>query len=349
MSRKQIFANLTPSSLDTGPDKPGQGHEATDAPRRHSRMRPLLGSPDLVDDGGRSPVGAIGQSLGELTERSKRADEIEKMLISGHTIVELDPGSVEPSFIPDRMLTDDEAFRGFVEAIGRDGQQVPILVRPHPESPEKYQVAFGHRRLRAATELGISVKAIVRTLSDQELVVAQGQENNERQDLSYIEKARFAKKLEPRFPRDIIMSALGVYASDLSNMLSVAAKIPADLIDAIGPAHGVGRRSWIALADSLAASTSNIDKARKLAGTPDFNSRSSKERFDAVAKTLKDAPLTKDARPLISQGGDEIGRLLQSKQKVTLTVDRRASPDFAKFVANELPRLFQDYLSSQAK
>lgn len=347
MSRKQIFANLTPPSLDAPPEKSDQGHDVTEAPRRPSRMRPLLGSPDLVDDGGRSPVGAIGQSLGELTERSRRADEIEKMLLTGQTMVELDPGTVEPSFVPDRMPTDDEAFRGFVEAIGREGQQVPILVRPHPEKPGKYQVAFGHRRLRAATELGVPVKAIVRSLSDQELVVAQGQENNERQDLSYIEKVRFAQRLEQLFPRDIIMSALSVYKSDLSNMLSVAARIPADLIDAIGPAHGIGRRSWIALADSLAAGKSNIDKARKLAGTPDFNSLPSKERFDGVAKTLKDTPLTKDAESLRSHGGDEIGRVTQSKQKVTLTVDRRASPDFAKFVANELPRLFQEYLSSR--
>lgn len=346
MSRKQIFANLTPPKPDAPLDGSGQAHDATQTPRRPSRMRPLLGSPDLVDDGGHSPVGAIGQSLGELTQRSRRADEIEKMLLSGQTMVELDSGAVEPSFIPDRMPADDEAFRGFVDAIRKEGQQVPILVRPHPEKPEKYQVAFGHRRLRAAAELGIPVKAIVRPLSDEELVVAQGQENNERQDLSYIEKVRFAQRLEQLFPRDIIMSALSVYKSDLSNMLSVAAKVPSDVIDAIGPAHGIGRRSWIALADSLAGGTVNIDKARKLASTPEFNSLPSKERFDAVAKTLKDTPLTKDAEPLISHAGDEIGRLTQSKQKITLTVDRRASPDFAKFVANELPRLFEEYLLS---
>lgn len=346
MSRKQIFANLTPPTQDAPPVEAAQAHDAGQAPRRPSRMRPLLGSPDLVDDGGRSPVGAIGQSLGELTERSRRADEIEKMLLSGQTMVELDPDAVEPSFIPDRMLTDDGAFKGFVDAIGKEGQQVPILVRPHPEKPEKYQVAFGHRRLRAASELGIPVKAIVRPLSDQELVVAQGQENNERQDLSYIEKVRFAQRLEQLFPRDIIMSALSVYKGDLSNMLSVAAKVPADVIDAIGPAHGIGRRSWIALADSLATGKVNIDKLRKLASTPDFNSLPSKERFDAVAKTLKDTPPSKDAEPLLSHAGDEIGRLTQSKQKITLTVDRRASPDFAKFVANELPRLFEEYLLS---
>ena len=49
-----------------------------------------------------------------------------------------------------------------------------------------YQVAYGHRRVRATAILGIKVRAIVRDLTDAELVIAQGQENNARQDLSFI-------------------------------------------------------------------------------------------------------------------------------------------------------------------
>ena len=45
---------------------------------------------------------------------------------------------------------------------------------------------------------GRPVKAVVKKLGDEELVIAQGQENNERQDLSYIEKARFAHRLGKR-------------------------------------------------------------------------------------------------------------------------------------------------------
>ena len=239
MSRKQIFANLpTSPQAENAPLGP---RDTAQAPKRPSRMRPLLGSPDLNDASDRTPVGALGQSLGEVNERSKRADEIEEKLRAGQTIVELSTDDIEPSFIPDRMPTDDEAFKGFVESIRDEGQQTPILVRPHPEDPRKYQVAFGHRRLRAAVALSRPVKAVVRKMTDQELVVAQGQENNERQDLSYIEKVRFAQRLaERQFTRDVIMSALAVYKSDLSNMLAVGSKIPTELIERIGPAHGVG-------------------------------------------------------------------------------------------------------------
>ena len=44
------------------------------------------------------------------------------------------------------------------------------------------------------------------------------------------------------------MTALSVYKSDLSNMLSVISRIPEEIIEAIGPAPGIGRRGWIDLA-----------------------------------------------------------------------------------------------------
>ena len=84
----------------------------------------------------------------------------------------------------------------FIDAIRITGQQVPILVRPHPEIEGRYQIAYGHRRARAARELGRPVRAVVRQMSDAELVVAQGQENSARRDLSFIERALYAAKLE---------------------------------------------------------------------------------------------------------------------------------------------------------
>ncbi|HEV2501843.1 MAG TPA: plasmid partitioning protein RepB [Mesorhizobium sp.] len=344
MSRKQIFANLTPPVTDV---EKAQASVQDALPRRASRIRPLLGSPDLVVDGDRSPVGALGQSLGELSERTRRADEIEEKLRAGQTVVEIDPATVDPSFVPDRMFSEDDAFRSFVESIREQGQQVPILVRPHPEKVDAYQVAFGHRRLRAAQELKIPVKAIVRDLTDQELVVAQGQENNDRQDLSYIEKVRFAQKLTERFSRDVIMSALGVYKSDLSNMLAVAAKIPTELVEAIGPAHGIGRRNWMALAEAMAAGKGRAQKALSIASKPEVAMLASKERFEVVAQALSEKTFARDTSKVVLPSGQEIAHLAHTKQRVTLMIDRRTSPDFAEFVMNELPRLYADHLKSR--
>lgn len=202
------------------------------------------------------------------------------------TIVSLNPADIDPSFIPDRMPASEEADAGLVEAIREQGQQVPILVRPHPEFQGRYQVAFGHRRLRAVSSLGIPVKAVVRDLSDEQLVVAQGQENNERRDLTYIEKARFAQKLQMRFPRDTIMAAMSLHKGDLSNMLSVVGRIPEDLIDLIGPAPSVGRRNWMDLADQLSSSQVK-EAARAYVKDASVAALPSEERFKSLLDFLK--------------------------------------------------------------
>jgi ParB family chromosome partitioning protein len=119
-------------------------------------MRPILGSPELISDPAATPVGAIGQSLGEFSERAKRAEEIERQLTAGQVIVELDPAVIDPSFIADRMPSSIETVTNLTDAIREHGQINPILVRPNPDAAGRYQVAFGHRRLRAIASLSRS-------------------------------------------------------------------------------------------------------------------------------------------------------------------------------------------------
>ena len=155
--------------------------------------RPLLGLERPIKQS--SALGAISQSLGDISERVKRAEQIEQKLIEGQTVVELDPSFVDASSVPDRMEATQEQNAAFREMIREHGQSVPILVRPKPKQPDRFEVAFGHRRLRAARELGIKVRAVVRDLTDEQLVIAQGQENSGRTDLTFIERARFAARL----------------------------------------------------------------------------------------------------------------------------------------------------------
>lgn len=55
------------------------------------------------------------------------------------------------------------------ESIEREGQLKPIVVRPHPERPDVYQLIDGEHRVRALRKLGWSlIRAEVRTLSDEE-------------------------------------------------------------------------------------------------------------------------------------------------------------------------------------
>lgn len=159
--------------------------------------RPIAGFLPQARTGG--PVGGITRTLGNITEKMERANDLERQLAEGQTIVEIDTDLIDGSFVTDRLEIDPIELGQLIEQIREHGQQVPILVRPHPESNGRYQVAYGHRRLAATKELGIKVRAVIRQLTDDQLVVSQGQENSARTNLSYIERALFALRLEQRF------------------------------------------------------------------------------------------------------------------------------------------------------
>jgi ParB family chromosome partitioning protein len=337
MSRKDVFASLTPQAVSEA-----ENHAGLRAPK--GRLRPILGSPELIQDASRSPVGAIGQSLSEVSERNRRAEDIEKRLAEGLTVVSLDTATIDPSFIQDRMPGVTEAHERLVTSIREQGQQVPILVRPHPEMPGRFQVAFGHRRLRAINELGLPVSAVVRNLTDEQLVVAQGQENNERQDLTYIEKARFAERLQRRFSRDTIMAAMSLYKSDLSNMLSVVSRIPDGLIDAIGPAPTIGRRNWMELADILADAKSG-ERALSYLDSADIKTLPSEERFKTLLAHLKPRPSKAKADVWSTPSGGRLAKVTQSDARVEIIIDRTQAPEFAAFVLDRLQSLFEEHRS----
>lgn len=283
-------------------------------------------------------VGQVANTMREEKARQARADEIERRLAEGQVVIDLDTALVEPSFVRDRMPGDID---GLLSSIRAQGQQVPILVRPHPDKPGHYQVAFGHRRLRAVQELGLQVKAVIRALTDEELVIAQGQENNEREDLSYIEKSRFAQRLNERFPREVITSAMSIDKAELSRMLSVVEAIPADLIDAIGPAPGVGRRSWQELAELIhkAESKNLVDLAR----SDELQSMTSQDRFKALLNALKPRRLVRGLPEVLStSSGERLGHVKHSKSKIEITLDRKEAGEFASFLLNDAVALFEE-------
>lgn len=228
-------------------------------------------------------VGAMSESVETMAADLRDAKE---KLETGDMIVEIDTNLIDPSFITDRIGEDDE-MDAFVATIRDQGQRTPILLRPHPESRGRYQIAFGHRRYLALKRLGRPVRAMVKHLTDEELVIAQGQENQDRVDLSYIERALFAARLEARlFQRDLICLALGVDKTEVSRMISVATALPGDLIEAIGPAQNTGRRKWMVMARAVEKIRWQTEKERLLEVCKSGGATDSDQRFDLVLKAL---------------------------------------------------------------
>jgi len=150
-------------------------------------------STNIPDTGARRPaadkprgtVGALQSSLSKLQENA---------------VQDIAPDLIEDAGVEDRLGFDHHAHKSLKQSLETYGQQVPVLLRPHVKRPGRYEIVYGRRRLRALKELGLPVKAMVRQLDDHALVMAQGQENTARQDLSFIEKASFAAQLQESEP-----------------------------------------------------------------------------------------------------------------------------------------------------
>ncbi|XKM43258.1 plasmid partitioning protein RepB (plasmid) [Rhizobium ruizarguesonis] len=302
--------------------------------------RPIAGF--VPQERSAAPVGGITKTLGNITEKMERASELERQLAAGQTIVELDPRLIDASFVSDRLAIDAAELAQLVEQIREHGQQVPILVRPHPETRGRYQVAYGHRRLAAAREIGIRVRAVVRDLTDGQLVVSQGQENSARTNLSYIERALFASRLEERsFGRDVIMAALGVDKAALSRMLIVIRQVPLTLVNAIGAAPDIGRRRWLELGERF--EKVDVEKIIVELSADDARKISSDERFQralvlATQKTA--APKPAVAKTQIS-GVPVI--IKKTASGATFVFDGKTAPGFDQFVQERLKGLFQEF------
>ncbi|MCQ4162632.1 plasmid partitioning protein RepB [Roseomonas sp. GC11] len=315
---------------------------------RKDTLRRLLGAAPEAEDSPATPAGqrvpsgavrAMGLSLGQLREE---AEALRARVEAGEAVVSLDPALVEASFVSDRIAGDSEAELGeLVQSIAESGQQVPVLVRPHPEKPGHYQMAYGHRRLIAVRRLGIPLKAVIRPLSDAELVVAQGKENIERRNLTFIERALFAAHLEARgFDRPTLHAALAVQSAEMTRYLQVVRAIPRPVILAIGAAPRTGRPRWLEM-QRLFAQPEAAALAGRVMASPGFRALNSDARFQKIFAALRDGKPAAESDPWWrTPQGDPLVRVEPGPQGLRLTVNERLEPEFGRFLVGQLDALY---------
>ncbi len=290
---------------------------------------------------------SISSSINELTKQAA-------LLTDGEAIIELDPAVVDVSFVSDRMTVDDEQYSDLVEAIRVRGQDTPILVRPHPTTEDRYMVVFGHRRLRAAIELGRKVRAVVKTLQDLDHVVAQGQENSARANLSFIEKVVFANQLAERgFERETIQSALSIDYQTFSKMMTIPKSIPPGVIESIGAAKGVGRDRWLELR-KLIDNPRNAAAAEEFISTESFLAADSDERFNSLFNALhkgKEVVRKAIAKPGATSWAPSDKSVSVTAKRgpkdYTLKISKAEATPFGEWIAGNLDSLFETYRQSK--
>lgn len=343
-SSKSITASFGLIAAGLEPAKEAPVAEARPAVAQPKVTTPPAGAPQP-----RVGAGVIGAAQRSIEELRIERDRLKAQLEAGSAgHVELDPALIDPSPYPDRLPEDDDesSFAAFRSSFETEGQKIPIQVRPHPEARGRYQVVYGHRRLRAARELGVRVKAVVTELSDRDLVVSQGIENAARQDLTWIERALFASRMDEAGvkPRDIY-AALSIDDAELARMRGVYRTIPRSVIEAIGRAPKVGRPRWGEFARLFATHADAEERVLKTLSADRISKLASDDRFRHALSALQSPAAAARAEPVpvLSSSGKPLGTLKLTDKEFRLTLSGPRGEAFAAFLAAELPDLVERF------
>ena len=287
-----------------------------------------------------APRGAVGALQSSLTRLQENA------------VQDLDASLIDMAGVEDRLGVDNESQRKLEQSLRTYGQQVPVLVRPHPSQAGRFEIVYGRRRLKALKAIGVPVKAMVRHLDDHALVMAQGQENTARQDLSFVEKASFAAQLdESGHDRQTIADALTIDLPMVSRMLKVGNAFDLTFLRKIGSAPGIGRDRWLTLA-KLVQDPAAKSLANDATTTDIFSDLTSDERFESIFKAASNkpspkapAPAATEARTLRNQDGKTLAEVRRTPRGVSLNISAQTAGGFDEWLdthAEELMREIHD-------
>ena len=134
--------------------------------------------------------GGLGKGLDALFMDNSSDDGKEVNVIR---ISDIEPNREQP-----RKDFDEEAMLNLAESIRTHGVLQPILVRPVDE--DRYQIVAGERRWRASRMAGLTeIPAVIREMTEDEMMQLAMIENLQREDLNAIEEALGYKLLMERY------------------------------------------------------------------------------------------------------------------------------------------------------
>lgn len=131
--------------------------------------------------------------------------------------------SVDANPFQPRRTFDDATLASLAESIRAEGLLSPLLVRPHPTLPDRWQLADGERRLRAARLAGLAdVEVVARPMTDDALQARAAIANLQREDLNVIDEVDAIVTLVAR--------TLGAARSEVPARLAALERTPDDAV-----------------------------------------------------------------------------------------------------------------------
>lgn len=139
---------------------------------------------------------------------------------------------IEPNPDQPRRQFSQDALDDLAASIREKGVIQPLILRRNPRDETKYEIVAGERRWRAAQQAQLhELPAIIRTLTDTEVLELAIIENIQRADLNAVEEATGYRQLMDRFghTQEKMAEALGKSRSHIANLLRLLT-LPDDVI-----------------------------------------------------------------------------------------------------------------------
>ena len=180
---------------------------------------------------------ALGRGLEQLfSDESLTFEEIEDSIVDdakkNNEIVELPLSELRPNPYQPRKIFDDEALNELASSIKEHGVFQPIIVK---KTVKGYDIVAGERRFRASKKAGLlTIPAIVKDFTDDEMMNISLLENLQREDLTAIEEAMAYKAIidASSLTQEEVAERVGKSRSHVTNMLGLL-KLPKSVQDMV--------------------------------------------------------------------------------------------------------------------
>ncbi|HKK31191.1 MAG TPA: ParB/RepB/Spo0J family partition protein [Alphaproteobacteria bacterium] len=260
---------------------------------------------------GRSGSGrpkALGRGLaallGDLPDGTNRREEVQVLAADRLMASPLQP----------RRHFGPEALSELAASIKAKGIIQPLVVRPSPDEPERFEIIAGERRWRAAQEAGLTeIPAVVRPISDRDALAIALVENLQRENLSPIEEAEAYRRLieEYTFTQESVAEVIGKSRVQVTNTLRLL-RLPPAVREMLGTGllsagHGralVGSPDAEELAHRIVRQGLTVRQAEKLAKEPPPPARSRPVKDPNVRAVEREIAETLGLRASLKPRGD---------------------------------------------
>ncbi|WP_215749589.1 MULTISPECIES: ParB/RepB/Spo0J family partition protein [unclassified Gluconobacter] len=272
---------------------------------------------------GRGLAALLGDQAPQLARATRANAPVQQ-----HTSLPVDV--LEPSPFQPRQDMNPERLEELANSIRSRGVLQPLLVRPDPANPERYQIIAGERRWRASQLAGLhSVPVHVRQLDDTDAMAAALVENLQRADLNPIEEAEGLQRLitDYTLTQEELAGAVGKSRPHITNTMRLL-NLPPEIRAHVrrGELSAGHARALLSHPDPIAAAKIVLEKGLNVRQTEALVAEKSEKK--AVQKKRRDAEIVQIEEDLALRLGLKVHIAYDGKKGGSLKIDYRSLEQF---------------------